>query len=110
MQEDINDKINRTLNSLEGMEAAEPKPFLLTRIHAALVQKETPGIWYTLAAFLQRPAVAVTAVIILILLNFALLNRNLADPSTRFSKGNISASDDFAINVSGIYDVENQEP
>jgi hypothetical protein len=110
MQEEMNDKINRMLNSFEGMKSAEPKPFLLTRINAALGKKEKQGIWYRLAAFIQRPVVAATAVIILVLLNFAILNRNLSGANNSFAKSNFSAGDDFAINVSGMYDIENQEP
>jgi len=113
MNDHINKKTEEALNSLDGIVSAEPKPFLLTRINAAL-QSRQPGdrsTWGSIAALLKRPAVAFGMLLLIAFINIAVLaggNPFTEKKNTQSFSANTKY--DFAINVSGIYDIENQEP
>ena len=112
MTDKINHKVNAALESLDGIIPAEPQPFLLTRVNAFLRQRESaPNIWQRAAGYIKRPAVAACSVAVLLALNiflFSTSNFSIAKEST--AKRIATSKYDFAINVAGIYDTENQEP
>ena len=101
--------VEETLNSFDGAKKAEPKPFLLTRVLARMQgQAEVQNIWARAGSFLSKPAVALAGLLLIVLVNAAIIMSNNDDNS---SVQNITSSkDEFAINVSSIYDNENQEP
>lgn len=100
-----------TMESLDGMTPADPKPFLLTRLNAALQQGEDQGIWAVATAFLKRPAVAIVTILLLLILNIAVFSAGgFLQGKENITANSVSDKYDFSINVSGIYDSENQEP
>ncbi len=99
--------IEKILNSLQGAEVAEPKPYLLTRVNAALAAREKPALWSQLVLLLQKPAIAFSLVAIILIFNFSFLflkNNQASSSSALIQKTN---GVDFAINVNSIYDIEN---
>ena len=67
---DINHKVVSTLQSIDNMERAEPAPYLLTRVNAALAKapaRET--VWSQIGYWISKPAVAVSIVAMFLLLN-----------------------------------------
>ena len=110
MKDKINHKIGTTLQSIDGIQPAEPKPFLLTRVNA-LLRSEKPTIWSAIAAYIQRPAVAICSVTALLIINIAVMKtNNYFTAKNNVTKRIASSKYDFSVNVSGIYDMENQEP
>ncbi len=109
----INKKTADALNSIAGIVPAMPAPFLLTRLHAAMhrISENDATVWSKIALFLKRPAVAFTILLVLICVNIFVLNSNgfLSSKKNVVSKVN-SNGYDIAINVTSIYDTENQEP
>ena len=67
-KENINKLIEEALNSVDDVKRAEPKPFLLTRIHARM-NKETESVWEKAGWFIGRPAVAFTGLCMIMLIN-----------------------------------------
>lgn len=62
----MDEEIERTLQSLEGIQPAGPKPFFYTRLQARMEQKKVEKtVWQ------WRPAYAYTALGLVLLLNFA---------------------------------------
>lgn len=59
--------IDKILNSLEGIERAEPRPFFFTRLEARM-QKEN-NVWSTITGFLARPAMAFSVIVIVLIIN-----------------------------------------
>lgn len=97
------------LNSMDNIQRANPKPYLLTRIQARM-DNARPSAWEQVGRFITRPAVAF-ALCALILLNFtwALISR--PDYSSRRTEQLSQSQDDFAYTtVATIYDTENTEP
>ncbi len=114
MNDNIKNKINNTLQSLNGLTPAEPKPFLLTRVHA-LISKEAGqenSTWSQVATFIKRPAVATFAVLLVVAVNVAAFTGSgfFATKNSPAKRVASTSRYDFSINVSGIYDIENQEP
>jgi hypothetical protein len=66
--QNIENLVDQTLNSLEGIRKASPKPFFFTRLKAKLMQVEQNG-WDKLCSFIARPSIAFGLVAIILLLN-----------------------------------------
>ncbi len=58
---------NNILNSLEGIKKASPKPFLTTRVMAALSKQ--PSFWDKTLAFILKPAIAIVSIVLIMALN-----------------------------------------
>ncbi len=66
----IQEEVEKTLNSLEGIQRAAANPYLFTRIKARLEREE--GIWSRALTFISRPTFAVPAIVLTILINTAI--------------------------------------
>ncbi len=111
MSDIFNDKIDTTLKSIDGITKASPKPFLLTRVNAALNNTATESVWSQIAFYLKKPLVAGFAIFILVLVNIIVIKSINGDTEAdNIAKSVTSQKYDFAINVSVLYDIENPEP
>lgn len=109
-KEQIKKHIEEALESVDSVNRAEAKPFLLTRINARM-SKETESVWEKAGWFIGRPAVAFSGVCMIILINLAVLLFNQSSgtgTSTELSAQ--SATDEFSYSVATIYDTENTQP
>ena len=111
MRDILDDKTNALLQSIEGIAKASPKPFLLTRINAALDNTAAETIWSRIAFFLKKPIVFGLTILLLIFINILVI-KSIKNKSEieNFAKTATSQKYDFAINVSVLYDTENHEP
>ena len=67
---DINHKVASTLQSFDYMKRAEPAPYLLTRVNAALAKRPAgETVWSKIGYWISKPAVAVSIVAMFLLLN-----------------------------------------
>jgi hypothetical protein len=64
----IEQEVDKTLSSLDGMQRAEANPYLFTRIKARL-EKEERSLWSLATEFISRPAVAIAAIFVAVLIN-----------------------------------------
>ncbi len=71
-KKDIARKAEQTLNSLDGIQRADPGPFFFTRVQAKL-QKEQRSNWGRIASFITKPAVVITGIGLIVLINAAAL-------------------------------------
>ena len=84
---DLEQKIKDTLDSLDGMQPAEPNPFFYTRLIGRL-QREDKTVWEKMGSFLARPAVVVTGLCIIAVLNvFTLMNQGESETSSATYSG-----------------------
>lgn len=67
-QDQIQNKIEQAMASLDNVQRATANPFLYTRIQAAL-QKEEAGIWGSVAGFITKPAVAIATLLLVLSMN-----------------------------------------
>jgi hypothetical protein len=67
----IQEEVEKTLNSLDGLQRAVANPYLFTRIKARL-ENEEKSFWGRALTFISRPSVAVPAIVLTILINTAI--------------------------------------
>lgn len=111
-EHNIEKLVEDTIQSFDGAKRAEPKPFLFTRVIRAINSRGVvQNTWMRIGTFISKPAIAAAGLFLIIFLNTAILviskkntdgmNVQLVHPSSR---------DEFAINTTTIYDIENPDP
>jgi NADH:ubiquinone oxidoreductase subunit 6 (subunit J) len=106
-RDNINKLIEEALNSVDDAQRAEPRPFLLTRIHARM-NKGTESVWEKAGWFISRPAVAFTGLCMIVLLNVMVVMVNKTSDSATVAEQTIQAqADEFSYTAATIYDNDN---
>ena len=102
----FNKQIESTLNSLDGMQRAEPDPYFATRLSARIsgLSSASNTPWQRLSGFLGRPVVACIGLALMVLLNLWVSRVALTSPAT-----GATVRSEFAVNVASNYDLENPE-
>ncbi len=67
-EENIEKKVAETLTSIDHTKRATANPFLFTRIMARL-KEDQKSFWMRSLDFLNRPAIAIAAVLLILLMN-----------------------------------------
>lgn len=94
----LDQKVDQTLNSLDGMQRAVANPFLFTRVKARMEEQKNP--WAMTFNFISRPVVAISALAIFLTVNVWVVVKNLPEnevASVAYSE------DDMAIAVEAEY-------
>lgn len=110
-EKDIQARVEKTLNSLDNVQGASPRPFFFTRVVARLERKDG-GEWESLASFIARPAVAIGALTFVILLNAAVFfYRSPESQSLATDQSEQAYTDDYnAVATNFYYDETLSEP
>lgn len=74
----IQNEVERTLNSLDGMSRAEASPFFFTRLTAKM-ESAPLSYWTRAMAFLAQPAVSLSILFFFLLLNGYLVFSSLQE-------------------------------
>lgn len=112
MNDHTNKKIEDAMASIDGITPAEPKPFLLTRLNAAIRKSATADrtVWGSIAAVIKKPVVAFAALAVVVFVNAVAISNNSASGKQGVTARSTNTKYDFAVNVGSIYDTENTEP
>lgn len=79
--ENIQNEVERTLQSLDGIRRVEANPFLFTRIKARMQKRNG---WETVTAFISKPVVAFATLIIVMVVNgWTLFNPAVENTNTQ---------------------------
>src|SRR5258705_5637179 len=95
----INQRVEETLDSLDGIQRASAGPFFYTRLKAKLEQGEKSA-WETISSFISRPAMVFATICVVLLLNVVILFRK---QSTEIIS--LSAADQNDQTLNNAYDV-----
>lgn len=101
-------KIQRTLDSLDGMQRASAGPFFYTRVSAAL-QKQRVTAWDRISNLISRPVVAIATVCVVLAVNMAVIVDQSAGSAVSSDPADLAVVDEYTIATAGIYDYENPE-
>lgn len=103
--------IHDTIQSLDGAGRATPKPFLLTRVMAAVNKQESiANGWSKIVAFISRPGFAIAALSFVIIINIIAFRMNKNENSNSVvMQTNTAIADEFAGNINNIYEFENTD-
>jgi hypothetical protein len=95
------------LNSLDGVERAVPRAYLLTRIQARLSRQEIT-LWEKAVSFISKPAIAIPGLMLILVLNtMAIVNYNTGTRDTTAEQVVQVPADDYSVTVATIYESEN---
>jgi hypothetical protein len=68
----IDRKVLDALESIDGIQRAEPQPWFFTRVQARL-RAEQRTIWETAGNFLSRPVVALAGILLILVMNVTVM-------------------------------------
>ena len=99
-------KVEEVLESLDGIKRADPGPWFFSRLSAKLVvQPRSP--WFLVGSFLSRPAVAITGVMAIILLNLAVLLNERKDVKSSAQLPQVVTENEYITASNSSFDYEN---
>jgi hypothetical protein len=99
----IQEQVDKTLDSLDGIQSASANPFLFTRIQARL-QKEETNFWSQAFTFISRPAVAFAGVAIAIIINAIVLFESRSEPVKNTQDEEQVFASEYNLSTNTIYD------
>ena len=106
---DIEKRIEDTLNSLDGVRRAEVNPFLFTRIQARL--KESRSGIERIMQITGKPAFAFLILAIVLVTNIMVVLKGSADASgVNQDQTQFALAEEYQLDVPSLYDYENPEP
>lgn len=108
-QSDIGKKVKDSLESLDGIQRAEPAPWFFARVKARL-EREEKNIWETTGSYITRPAFAFAGLLLILCINaFILFEKD--SPATDQSSNLPQPVEEYVLTVANSnYDYENLEP
>jgi hypothetical protein len=106
---DINQQIEDTLNSLEGMHRAEANPFIYTRIRARI--QRSRGAVERLVTLAGKPAFAIMLLVVVLTTNaIVMLQSSSETTAVKQQQTQFAVADEYHLEVSSLYDYDNPEP
>lgn len=80
---DIEKRVEETLNSLDGIQRATPQPWLFSRIKNRLAADEDKTVWGTISSYLGKPAITIAGLCLILLINgFLVFNNQQLESNT----------------------------
>ena len=80
---DIAKEVESTLNSLDGIQRAEPAEFFFTRLQARMQRSVPMDAWERFIMLITRPSVAITAMMLILAINAIMFTLRLKHSSER---------------------------
>lgn len=102
-KEHISQEVEKTLNSLEGIQRVPSNPHLFTRIKARM---EPSGRWEKIVYFISRPAIAYSVLILLLAINAWVLFSNTTPAQESNGVAISDIADEYNLSASTNYDYE----
>ena len=100
--------VNETLESLDGIQRAEPKPFLFTRVMVRMNQDQD-SVWEKLASLISKPAIAFASVLLFITINLFVLFRDSENATSVPQESTLIAGNEFDLSVTTFYDINPEQ-
>lgn len=109
MNQDSNRKIEKVMQSLDGIRKASPRPFFFTRLEARM-QKQKNG-WEKLSLFLSKPVIAIACICLIIMINAAVIlsSSNLNSANDQQSN-ELATADEYNSVSAPLYEFVNSTP
>lgn len=107
--ENIDRRIEKAFDSIDGIQRAIPKPYLLTRINARL-GKDVKNFWDTAAIFMSRPAVMALGLCLIAAINVVVILQNKSSAGNTVAEHSINTmaeEDDYSTTFATIDNIEN---
>ena len=103
------DNIEKILGSLDGVQRAEARPFMYTRVMARLQEDDVKSIWGRTVAFIARPAIAFACLTAVIATNLFFVINTEKDEKAITTTAVSNSLEDFLQNDNFVLAVNNLE-
>lgn len=102
-------KLEKALESLDGIQRATPQPYFYTRLKARLTREEKE--WGGITGFISRPVYALAMICVVLLINTWAVVRDNSDPTTAQANAlqmvtDQQLPDEYNVAVNTFYDYE----
>jgi len=104
----MQNKIEKTLISLDKIQRATPQPFFYTRLIARL-NNSYQNNWERFSAFITRPSIAFSGIFLIVLMNLLAAYLNLKTPVI-FEQSEAAVADEYTQLATNFYNFENIKP
>ena len=108
---DTGKKVNEALESLQGIQKAEPAPWFYARVQARL-ERGKHSIWEATGSYMARPAIAIAGLVFILCINAFILFEKDTPESTPAAFAVQNTDEEIMLTAANTtsYDYENIEP
>ena len=105
---DIRQKVEEAMGSLENLQPASPQPFFYTRLQGRIMRKRRTA-WERVGSAISTPAVAFCSMVLVIVLNALVV---FTEPSRSPNPQNfeMAVAEEYNSSTTAFYDLENTLP
>lgn len=109
MERKLNKKIDKVMQSLDGIEKASPAPFFFTRLEARMRREKSS--WEKVSSFVAKPVIAFACVCLVIMINAMVIfsSRN-SQNSTDQQTNELATTDEYNLVSSTFYEFVSTKP
>jgi hypothetical protein len=104
---DIQSRIDETMQSIDNISRATPKPFFYTRLEARIL-KEEGGFWESMSRMMSKPAIAVATISLVLIINVLVFMQGSAAAGNAPKRSEMASVED--LRPTSYYDLENSQP
>jgi hypothetical protein len=105
----IHKKIDEVMQSIDGIKRATPRPFLFTRLEAAMANEK--NVWVKVSSYIARPLVAFICICLIIMINVMAVFFFRAPVNRLAQQANELANvDEYSQASATLYELENVNP
>lgn len=109
MDQYLKKKIDETMQSLDSIGKASPRPFFFTRLEARM-QKEKSR-WEIISSFVAKPAIVFSSICLIIVINVAVIfSSSTLTNSTDQQNNELATADEYNLLSSPMYEYVNSTP
>lgn len=107
-KQNLDEQIERALQSMDSHTRANPGPFLMTRINARLASRKTLTNWDRIYSIITRPVIAFAAVVCILIVNLLMITSYADNDNVRLQADSNNEWQSYSTATnSALYDVEN---
>lgn len=109
MDQHLEKKIVETMQSLDDIEKASPRPFFFTRLEARM-QKEKSS-WEAISSFVARPAIVFAGICLIIMINAVVIFSSASLKNSSVQQSNeLATADEYNSISAPMYEYVNATP
>jgi len=109
MDQHLNKKIDKAMQSLNGIEKASPRHFFFTRLEARMQKQKSR--WEVLSSFLAKPVVAIACICLIIMINATvILSSTNLNTSSDQQNNELATADEYNSVSAPLYEFVNATP
>lgn len=107
-KENIDKWVDDSLHSLDNVQRATGKPYLLTRLNAKM-QNTNTSIWDNTLQFISKPLVAAVCMLVVVAVNVIVISKNYNNINTT-NEEQYATVDEYNTNITTLNYTDNIEP